>query len=122
MIKKLILFSILFGLQSVFAFQDCIILNDGKLTDISIENNRVIDVYPIVTIMNEKNMLVVHPLKEGQTRFSVLKNNKDIVMFNVKINENETFIEGVKGFEILAIDVPEEGDEEFDFELDKPPI
>lgn len=30
------------------AFEDCVISTDGKLTDISIEQNDIIDVYPIL--------------------------------------------------------------------------
>ncbi len=103
------------------AYQDCLITTNGKLTDISIENNSVVDVYPLVTLMNDKNTLMVTPLKTGKTRFCVLKNDKEIVMFNIEIKNDETIIDEVKGFEILTIDKPvEDGEEEF--ELDKPPI
>ncbi len=114
--KLLIICSMLFS--PVFAYQDCIVTTDGKLTDISIENNKLVDVYPLVTVMNEKNTLIVHPLSEGSTRFCVLKNNKNIVMFNIKITKNETIIDEVEGFVILPIDKPFKDDERF--ELDKP--
>lgn len=114
--KLLIIFLMLFS--PVFAYQDCLVTTDGKLTDISIENNKLVDVYPLVTVMNEKNTLIVQPLKEGTTRFCVLKNNKNIVMFNIKITKNETFIDEVEGFEILPIDKPFKDEERF--ELDKP--
>lgn len=103
------------------AYQDCLITTNGKLTDISIEDNSMIDVYPLVTLMNDKNTLIVTPLKTGKTRFCVLKNDKEIVMFNVEIMTDKTSIEEVKGFEILTIDTPVE-DEGEEFELDKPPI
>ena len=102
--------------STVFAFQDCIIESDGKLTDISIENNTIVDVYPIFTIMNERNTLYVHPLKEGQTRICVLKNGKRKVMFNVQITENETTIDDIEGFDILTIDEPPE-----EIDIDEPP-
>ncbi len=98
------------------AFEDCVITTNGKLTDISIEDNTIIDVCPLVTIMNNKNTLIVSPLKLGKTRFCVLKNNKDIVMFNVEVLENKTIIDDVKGFEIFAIDAPFE-----EFVIDLPP-
>ena len=55
--KKLIFTLLIFfiGLQ-VQAFEDCLIISKTKLTDIKIENNQMIDVYPLVTIMNEKNV------------------------------------------------------------------
>ena len=86
------------------AFEDCVISTDGKLTDISIEQNDIIDVYPIFTIMNEKNTLFVHPLKAGKTRFCVLKNGKH-------------------GFEILGLDIPPEVEEaELMRDLPTPPV
>lgn len=102
------------------AFEDCVVSTNGKLSDISIENNEIIDVYPLYTVMNEKNTLFVHPLKVGKTRFCVLKNAKEIVMFNVDVTEENTVIDDVDGFDILTIDAPPQINEEF--ELDFPPL
>ena len=103
------------------AFQDCVITTDGKLSDISIEQNDIIDVYPMFTIMNEKNTLFVHPLKEGKTRLCVLKNNKNIVMFDVEVKPDETIISEKEDFEIFSIDTPPEMTNDKEFELDTPP-
>ena len=100
------------------AFEDYIITTNGKLTDISIENNKIVDIYPLITIMNDKNTLMVSPLQEGKTRFCVLKNGKDKVMFHIEITENKTIIEDVEGFDILALDSPMRDE----FELDEPPM
>ena len=108
----------LLSINTVFAFQDCIIESDGKLTDISIENKTIVDVYPIFTIMNERNTLYVHPLKEGKTRICVLKNGKQKIMFNVEITENETKIDDIDGFDVLTIDEPPEVEE---IDIDEPP-
>ena len=102
------------------AFQDCVITADGKLSDISIEQNDIIDVYPLFTVMNEKNTLFVHPLKEGKTRLCVLKNNKNIVMFTVEVKPDETIISEAEGFEVFSIDPPPEAEGDI-FELDLPP-
>ena len=119
MIKNLILlFFLIFALSPAFAFEDCVITTNGRLSDISIEHNDIIDVYPLVTIMNEKNTLIIHPLKVGKTRFCVLKNNKDKVMFNVNVTEEKTTIDEVDGFDILEIDAPPGI---YDYELDIPP-
>ena len=100
------------------AFEDYIITTNGKLTDISIEDNTIVDVYPLITVMNEKNTLMVSPLKEGKTRFCVLKNNKHKVMFDIEVFKNRTKISNPEGFTLLAIDDPAD---EFPF-LDEPPI
>ena len=105
------------------AFEDCMISTDGKLSDISIEHNDIIDVYPIFTIMNEKNTLFVHPLKTGKTRFCVLKNGKQKVMFNVEVTEEGTTIGEVAGFEILVLDIPSDVEEaELMRDLPMPPM
>ncbi len=119
MIKKIfILLIISFTLQSAQAFEDCIITNDGHLSDISIEHNDVVDVYPLITIMNDKNTLIVHPLKEGKTRVCVLKDKKDKIMFNIEVTKEKTIIDEVKGFDILGIDAPPGL---YEYELDLPP-
>ena len=118
--KKILttIFLLCFTLQAR-AFEDYIIATNGKLTDISIEDNTIIDVYPLITIMNDKNTLIVSPLKTGKTRFCVLKNNKEKFMFNVEVSQNKTTIDDVKGFEILSIDVLQKEEELI---LDEPPL
>ena len=108
-------------MQSANAFEDCIITTNGKLTDIKIQYNDIIDVYPLVTVENDKNTLIIHPLKEGETKFTVLKNKKEKYLFNVKVTDDRTFIEVVEGFGILAIDQPPVMLEE-SIDLDSPPI
>lgn len=112
-----IIFILCFSLQAQ-AFEDYIITTNGKLTDISIENNKIVDVYPLITIMNEKNTLMVSPLQVGKTRVCVLKNNKEKIMFHIEVEEDKTTIKEVEGFEILSLDSPNEED----FILDEPPM
>ncbi len=98
-------FLLFFALQAN-AFEDYIITTKGKLTDIQIENNKIVDICPLITVMNEKNTLIVHPLQEGITCFTVMKNDKEKFLFNIKITKEKTTILPIEGFEILAIDVP----------------
>lgn len=104
----------------VYAFEDCIITTDGKLTDIKIQHNDIINVYPLITVDNDKNTLIIEPLKAGETKFTVLKNNKDKYLFNVNVTEDKTTVEVIEGFGILSIDTPPNIQKE-DFELDEPP-
>lgn len=103
--------------SKVNAYEDYLLISNGKLSDISIEDNTVVNVYPIITLMNNKNTLMITPLKTGKTRVCVLKNNKDIVMFNIVVEENKTLIDEVKGFDIFALDTPDIEQ----LELDEPP-
>ena len=74
----------------------------------------------MITITNDKNTLIVHPLKQGCTKFSIMKDNKDKVIFNVEINDEGTVVDNVEGFDILTIDCPP-GTYEYLFDLDVPP-
>ena len=115
--KFLLILLISFSSLQTQAFEDCIITTKGKLTNIHLEDNTIVNVYPLITIMNDKNTLMVTPLREGKTSFSVQRNNKESFKFNLNITENETIIEEVKGFDILMLDKPFE-----DYDLDEPPI
>ena len=103
-----------------YSFEDSIISTNGKLNDIKIQYNDIIDVYPLITIMNDKNTLIVHPLKQGVTKFSVVKNEQDKYVFNVEINDEGTYIEPVEGFDILSVDKPPDT-YGYLFDLDMPP-
>ena len=109
---------LLIFMQQSYAYEDCIITTDGKMTDIKIQHNDIIDVFPLITITNDKNTIIVHPIKTGQTKFSIMKNNKDKFVFDVKVTQAKTFVKEMDGFEILTIDCPPK--EEY-FELDEPP-
>ena len=111
-----IAFILSINLQAL-AFEDYVVTTNGKLTKIEVFDNKILDVYPITTISNDKNTIFFHPLGVGKTKVSVLKNNKEKVFFNVDIKEDFTDIEKVEGFEIFSIDSPPES-----IELDLPPM
>ena len=53
------------------------------------------------------------------SKIEVLKNNKNIEVFNVKVEEDKTIIDEVEGFSIDTLDEPPEF---FDYDLDIPPV
>lgn len=119
MIKKILLLALVLIISgNAFAFEDCIVMSKGRLTDIRIEDNTVIDVYPLITIMNKKNTLIVHPLKTGKTCFTIKRNDKEEFLFHVVVEENKTLVSQTEGFEILSIDAPPEKEVLY---LDLPP-
>ena len=103
-----------------FAYEDCIISTNGKMSDIKIQDNKIIDVFPLITVMNDKNTLIVHPLKEGKTKFSIVKNGKDKYVFDVDVKTEKTSIDNISGFDILTVDCPPNMYSEI-FDLDEPP-
>ena len=118
MIKKILTISfIFFTIQSTYAYEDCILSSDGKLGNIKVNNSSIADIYPVITISNEKNMFIIHPLKEGKTKISLVKNDKNSISFNITVKKNETIAEDVDGIEILTLDEPD-----LPIELDAPPL
>lgn len=100
----------------VFAFEDCVITSDTKITKIEVQDKNIVEISPLVTVMNERNTILVHPLKEGETTFKLFKNNNEKVVFNIKINNNQTIIEDKDGYEAFVLDNPPEM-----FDIDLPP-
>ena len=117
----LLMFLLFIFFIPAFAYEDALIMTNGKMTDIKIQHNDIIDVFPLITITNDKNTLIVHPLKVGKTKFSILKNNKDKYIFDVEVTKDATNVIAPKDFETMTVDCPpsEYGD---DFEIDKPPV
>ena len=119
--KNAILISLFFIFSlPIFAYEDCIITTNGRMTDIKIQDNKIIDVFPLITVMNDKNTLIVHPLREGKSKFSILKNGNEKVIFDVEVKSEKTLINNVSGFDILTVDCPPNMYNE-EFELDEPP-
>ena len=119
--RKILLFSLFFAfILPAYSFEDVIISSDSRLSDIKIEYNDIINVYPLVTISNDKKVLIIEPLKTGSSRFIVTKDKKEQVVFSVKVNSDETFVNAPEGFDVLPVDIPSEI-YEYEFDLDEPP-
>ena len=118
MIKRLIIFFICYLTLQANAFEDLILSSNEKMTDIKIENNQIINIHYLTTILNEKDTIFINPINIGETSFSLIKANEKYT-FNVKVDEDETFINNIEGFEIVSLDTPPQI---LDFEIDPPPV
>ena len=67
----------------------------------------------------KKNTLIVHPLKEGSSKFIVTKGGKEKLVFSVNVSKKETIIDQVDGVDIFQIDTPPVM---YEYDLDEPPI
>ena len=103
------------GLQT-YAFEDFIVTTDHKIVSIETEDKTMLDVYPITTIMNKKNTIFFHPIKEGETKVHLKNEKEKEFIFNIIVSSETASIENVEGFEIISIDNPPEA-----FEIDLPP-
>ena len=116
--KWLFILILIFSNLQTYAFEDYVISSNGKLSDIKIQDDTIVEIKPLVTIMNEKNILLVQPLKMGVTTFTVKRNSNENFIFHIKVEEEKTMISEVPGFKVFSIDLPPTKD----FELDPPPI
>lgn len=110
---------ILFSTLQAYALEDYILSTDGRLNNITVENKEIIKIQPLITIDNSKNTLFITPLKQGETRFCVTKNEAEKHEFSVRITEDKAIFSKVSGFEIVAFDTPPVI---WDFQLDLPPM
>lgn len=117
--KKIFLISLIscFSLQT-YAFEDLVLTTDGKINNIKIENNSILDIQPLTTILNEKNTLFIIPKNIGETSFTLSKNEESFV-FNIKIEKENTIINNIDGFEIVSLDTHPII---LDCDIDMPPI
>lgn len=109
----------LFSTLQAQAFEEYILSTKSILSEIKIENQEILNIEPIVTIDNSKNTLFIIPLKEGETSFSFVKDKKEKISFDVKIEGKKAFFSKIEGFDIVAFDEPPII---LDCNLDKPPV
>ncbi len=98
-----------------------IISSSSRLSDIKIEHNDIINVYPLITLTNDKKVLIIEPLKEGVSRFIVTKDKKEPVVFSAHVEADRTIIDAPQEFEVLTLDIPPQA-YEYEFILDEPPL
>lgn len=88
---------------------DYLISTDKNITSSFVSDNSIVTLSPFFNIFNEKNVLLLHPRKEGKTKFSIFIGNDDNI-FDVTVKPNSTkandttFKKGV--FEIMLLDSP----------------
>lgn len=109
----------LFSTLQAQAFEEYILSTKSILSEIKIENQEILNIEPIVTIDNSKNTLFIIPLKEGKTSFSFVKDKKEKISFDVKIEGKKAFFSKIEGFDIVTFDEPPII---LDCNLDKPPV
>ena len=115
--KKYLLILLIFltSLQT-YAFEDCIITTSEKVSEIKVEDNSILNAYPLVTIENNKNIIFINPHKVGETKVFITKSDNEKTTLSIKVTASETFICTGQDFEALSLDTPPEW-----LEIDLPP-
>jgi len=100
---------------------DYLITTDKSVKNIFVSEPDVLKISPFFTILNEKNLFLMHPTKQGRSNIMILF-DKETATFEIKVEPKSKQIPQVikKGyFEILPLDAPPKPEE---FELDAPPL
>ncbi len=127
--KRLIL--ILFFLSSNFCIaaeqidiqigSDYLITSDKSVKNIYVSEPDVLTISPFFTIFNEKNIFLLHPVKQGKSNVMILL-DKESTTFEIKVDpKSRQKQQAIKKeyFEFLPLDAPPKPEE---FELDAPPV
>lgn len=88
---------------------DYLITSDAKIIKSTVEDSKILTLSSFFTIYDEKNVLLLHPLKAGKTRFTIALKDKTI-NFNVTVRANKKATDGEtikkNNFEIMQLDSP----------------
>lgn len=106
--KKLLLALIIFITPvKAYALQDYLIFSDKPVKGVSVEDKSILRVFPVQTIDNSKQTIILKPIKEGKTNV-IIKTNVSENVLKVKIKKDETLIKDCNGFDFMPADIPSE--------------
>lgn len=106
--KNLMLLLILTNILPVCAFENYMIISEMPVKSVYAEDTKILDIKPVFTIDNEKNILILTAKKSGKTKIYLNLNGATKIL-NVNVNKNSTEIKPEKGFEYYSIDEPPNG-------------
>ena len=114
-----------FGIN-VVKNENYLILTNRSVIDLISNNKNSMSFEILTTLYNEKNQILLKPLKSGTYRLYITLDNNDFIILEVNIDKkNEKYdIQKSKYIKsILKLDVVESKTKEvIDFELDEPPV
>ena len=98
-----------------FAFEDYILLSEKPIKKVISSNQEVIVANVLVTIMNEKNTVIIKSKSKGKAILTLTIDDEKFEI-PIEVKDNKTVFKKNPLFEILKIDLPPES-----FEIDLPP-
>lgn len=106
--KKLLLALIIFITPvKAYALQDYLIFSDKPVKSVSVEDKSILRVFPVQTIDNSKQTIILKPIKEGKTSVTI-KTFESQSVLKVKVKKDETLIKDCEGFDFMPADIPSE--------------
>ena len=105
---KSLIFSLLLILPVNFAFADsCIMISPENITKVDCQDQSIVSVNILSTLMNDKKSLIVTSLKDGCTSLKIKLKNKTCD-YQVRVNTGKLEIKGDKTIKVLSVDLPPE--------------
>ena len=106
---------------SVKLGSDYLIMSDKCIKNTLLSNPEILTLSPFFTIFNEKNVILIHPLKQGSSDLTVLF-DKNYESFKIQVEPKTSKIPNqtikIGDLEIVLLDSLPQNE---DFEIDKPP-
>lgn len=87
--------------------QDYLLLSDDKINLTKVDNPEILTLSPFFTIFNEKNVILLHPIKEGKTNIKLFFETHDIeISISVIKNKIKNNSLKIDNLEIIELDGP----------------
>ncbi len=106
--------------------ENYLILTNRSVIDLISNNKNSMTFEVLTTLYNERNQILLRPLKDGTYRLYVTLDNNDFIILEVNIDKKNEKLDVQKSKyikSILKLDVvASKKNEEIQFELDEPPI
>ncbi len=102
------LITLLLALSSNLAFADSyIMVSPEQISKVECQNENIVGINLLSTLMNERKSVVVTSLSDGNTTFSIkLKHKK--CDYKVSVKDGKMTIKGDRYIKILPVDLPPE--------------
>ena len=106
MMRKVLLFLTLFILQlQANAYQDYIIFSDNPVSSAVIEDSNIAEVYPLQTIDNKKENILLKAKKDGKTNI-IITTSQGERRIEVNVKSDKVNFNDLNGFNAEACDIP----------------
>ena len=90
------------------AFADSyIMIAPADITKVECQNNKILNLHVLSTLMNEKKSVIVTSVSDGQTNFSLYMKHKKCD-YKATIQSGKLSIKGDSAIKILSVDLPPE--------------
>lgn len=104
--KKVLLFLTLFILPlQADAYQDYIIFSDNPVSSAVIEDSNIAEVFPLQTIANKKETILLKAKKDGKTNI-IITTSQGERRIGINVKSDKIIFNDLNGFNTEVCDIP----------------